>query len=265
MHTKTAPAMGPRTPIFHTSIHTGRMSAFIDTIISLGQAHQSSYTCCVNVHMMVESRTDHQLAEALEQSDLNTPDGMPIATCIQQLNHIPQERIAGMDLVPLLLAEAERRGASVYFFGDTESVLAQLVDSVQEKHPSLRIAGSYSPPFRVLSEEEENGIIDMINDAKPNIIFVALGCPKQEKWMLKHKGLIHGSMLGIGNAFRTFLGIEKRAPEWMQRFSLEWLYRFIQNPKRLWKRYFYSNSVFLFMLLSHILTSKKPHHQNTES
>lgn len=200
--------------------------------------------------MIVESRQDQALKAAVDGADLAAPDGMPLCKVLKMKDNIEQERVAGMDLVPELLHRAAQEGLKVFFYGDTDEVLDALSQKSQTDFADLQIAGRYSPPFRALSEQEDQEIVDMINDSDADIVFVALGCPKQEKWMAAHKGRVHASMLGIGNAFRTYLGYEKRAPKWMQKFALEWLYRLAQNPRRLFKRYFVSNSIFLLLLLT---------------
>jgi len=117
----------------------------------------------------------------------------------------------------------------------------------------LKVAGYYSPPFRTLSESEDAKITEKIRKAKPDLVFVSLGCPKQEKWMAEHKTKLNACLLGLGQAFRTYAGVEKRLPKWMRDLSLEWAYRLIQEPRRLWKRYLYTNSVFLFLAFKHLV------------
>ncbi|MEM6342858.1 MAG: WecB/TagA/CpsF family glycosyltransferase [Bacteroidota bacterium] len=248
-------------PFLHTRISTGSFEDFVQEVLRLGSQRQSSYTCCVNVHMVVESRRDSSLEEAVYHADLAAPDGMPLCKVLKIKDNIEQERVAGMDLVPELLKRSAEQGLKVFFYGDTDEVLEAIKQKSQAEFSGLQIAGAYSPPFRALSEREDQEVVDMINESGADILFVALGCPKQEKWMAAHKGRVHASMLGIGNALRTYLGYEKRAPQWMQKFALEWLYRLAQNPRRLWKRYFVSNSIFLLLLLKnkHISTPQKVH------
>ena len=230
-------------------ISTGSFEQMVQQIIAYGSQKESAYTCCVNVHMTVEASKDPEFRDIVNQADLATPDGMPIAKVINSKHKLRQERVAGMDLVPALFKEAEREGLSVYFYGDTDEVLNALRKKVRKDFPNLRIAGYYSPPFRTLTEQETEQIREQIRESDANLLFVALGCPKQEKWMAQQKGKIPVSMLGIGNAFRTYLGYEKRAPMIMQKMALEWLYRLIQNPRRLWKRYFITNTRFLWLLI----------------
>jgi N-acetylglucosaminyldiphosphoundecaprenol N-acetyl-beta-D-mannosaminyltransferase len=153
------------------------------------------------------------------------------------------------------LREAEARGKSIYFYGTTDDVLNKISERASKEFPNLKIAGLYSPPFRTLTKDEKRGIVNQINQAKPDLVFVALGCPKQEKWMAEHKDKIQSCMLGLGQAFHTYAGTAKRSPAWMQRMSLEWAYRLYLEPGRLWKRYFYTNSYFLILTFKYFVNS----------
>lgn len=227
---------------------------FITKILELGKAKRSSYICVANVHMCIEAHDDNNFAEVVNRADLVTPDGMPLAKGIKLLYGVDQERVAGMDLLPNLLKEAEKQQLTVYFYGGTQEMQDATEDYVRKHYPALKSGGFYSPPFRPLSVEEENQIVEQINASGAQLIFVALGCPKQEKWMASMKGRINGCMIGIGGALPVMIGQQKRAPQWMQNASLEWLYRLIQEPKRLFKRYAYTNTKFIYLLLKQKIT-----------
>ena len=141
--------------------------------------------------------------------------------------------------------EAERRGQVVFFYGSTIETLALLEKALFKAFPKLKIGGMESPPFRELTAEEDQAYVDQINAAGTAVVFVGLGCPKQEKWMAAHKGRIHAVMVGVGAAFDYHAGTIQRAPMWMQRNGLEWLHRLASEPKRLWKRYLVTNTVFV--------------------
>ena len=234
--------------IISSLISTGTFNEMVENIFELQEKQFSSYVCCANVHMVVEAYQDKAFSQMLNEADLATPDGRPLSIVMKVVNKINQERVAGMDLLPVLLAEAERRGKSVYFYGSTDDVLAKIREQIAKDFPKLRIAGTYSPPFRPLSEEEDQAVVSMINDAKSDLVFVSLGCPKQEKWIATHKGKINACMLGVGQAFLTYTGLEKRLPKWARDWSLEWAYRLYLEPKRLWRRYIIGNSIFLFFV-----------------
>ncbi|MCJ8166723.1 WecB/TagA/CpsF family glycosyltransferase [Pontibacter sp. E15-1] len=201
----------------------------------------------------MEAYQDREFNDVLNNADVATPDGNPVAKLARLFYGQRQERVAGMDLLPRLLQEAAARGKSVYFYGSTDQVLEAVATKAKQELPDLKIAGYYSPPFRKLSDDEDADITAMINAAKPDLVFVALGCPKQERWMAAHKGRVKACMLGVGQAYMTYAGLEKRLPAWARNLSLEWTYRLWQEPRRLWKRYLYTNSMFILLTLKQLL------------
>ncbi len=237
-------------------VSTGSYSSFLDRIFQLSYKKQSSYICVANVHMTIEAHWDEQFADLVNKADLLTPDGMPLAKAMKLLYGIQQDRVAGMDLLPDLLKEAEKQDLSVFFYGGTQEMLDRTKEFVATNYPLLEKHHYLSPPFRPLTEEEEQDVVTRINDSGANLVFVALGCPKQEKWMAAMKGKINACMIGIGGALPVMIGMQKRAPQWMQKMSLEWLYRLAQEPRRLFKRYFITNSLFLFLILRQFLQLK---------
>jgi N-acetylglucosaminyldiphosphoundecaprenol N-acetyl-beta-D-mannosaminyltransferase len=242
--------------IFTFPISIGSYKKFINEIFRLTEKKRSSYVCFANVHMTIEAVEDNEFSRVVKNADIVAPDGQPLSLFLRFLKKVNQERVCGMDLFPDLLREAETRGKSVYFYGTTERVLNKISEKAKRELPKLNICGLYSPPFCPLLPEEKSAIIDRINTAGPDLVFVALGCPKQEKWMAEHKGKIRGCMLGMGQAFNVYAGIVKRAPNWMQHFSLEWAFRLYLEPGRLWKRYFYTNSRFLLLTLKYFIQSR---------
>ncbi|MBO3269014.1 WecB/TagA/CpsF family glycosyltransferase [Hymenobacter defluvii] len=240
--------MLPKRLVLNSGISTGTFPEFVDTILQLGAARTSAYVCCANVHMLVEAHRDAEFRQVLADADVVTPDGSPVAGAVGWFHGKRQERVAGMDLTPALLAEAERRGQSVYFYGTTDAVLAKIRERIERELPNLRIAGMVSPPFRKLTPEEEEAHVAAINKADPDLLFVALGCPRQEKWMAAHRGRIKACMLGVGQAFLTYAGLEQRLPAWARRLWLEWAYRLWLEPRRLWRRYLITNSHFIYLI-----------------
>ncbi len=212
----------------------------------------SEYVCVVNVHMTIEAWKDKSFATVVRQSFMATPDGMPIALALRRLYSMKQERVAGMDLLPDLIREAEQRLLKMVFYGGSQVVLDAMKQKNKLLFPALQ-ALYISPPFGALSESLQAELVERVNAFQPNIVCVCLGCPKQEKWMASMRGKVNGLMIGLGGAFAVYAGAEKRAPLWMQKVSLEWLYRFAQDPVRLWKRYVLTNSLFLLLVLKHYL------------
>jgi|SRR6185369_120531 len=241
--------MLPQKRIISIDITTAPYRAFVEAIIGMGRQRLSSYTCVANAHMVVEAHNNREYAGIINSADLVTPDGMPLVIGLKLLYDTTQERVAGMDLVPDLLRAASDADLSVFLYGSTTEVLQGVISRINKEQPELKIAGFRSPPFRQLTREEETEEISMINTSGAHIVLVALGCPKQEIWMSCRKGKVQATMIGIGAAFPVYAGFQSRAPLWMQRCSLEWFYRFCQEPGRLFKRYLTTNSLFLLLLL----------------
>ncbi|PRY11219.1 N-acetylglucosaminyldiphosphoundecaprenol N-acetyl-beta-D-mannosaminyltransferase [Pontibacter ummariensis] len=235
--------------LFNSLISVGSFNEFVEHIFWLTEHKKSSYVCFANVHMLMEAYQDKEFNRILNNADVATPDGGPLSKLFKLFYGKRQERVAGMDLLPCLLREAAERGKSVFFYGSTDHVLEAVLRRAKQELPHLKVSGYFSPPFRKLTHIEDTGITNMINKANPDLVFVALGCPKQERWMAEHKGRINACMLGVGQAYLTYAGLEKRLPKWARDLSLEWTYRLWQEPGRLWKRYLITNSKFLLLLV----------------
>jgi N-acetylglucosaminyldiphosphoundecaprenol N-acetyl-beta-D-mannosaminyltransferase len=164
---------------------------------------------------------------------------------LRRLGFGRQERIDGPDLMRRCCALAATRNESVFLYGGTERTLEMLQSALREEHRGLIIAGTYSPPFRPLTEQEDDAIVEMINESGAGVVWVGLGCPKQEMWMHAHRGRVNAVMVGVGAAFEYLAGTTRRAPRWMQRAGLEWLHRLASEPRRLWRRYTVTNSYFI--------------------
>lgn len=237
-------------------ISTGSYADFVSEIVGLAQKKISSYVCVANVHMLIEAYYDKTFAAVVNGADIVTPDGMPLTKGINSLYKTYQDRVAGMDLLPDLLTAASVDNIPVYFYGGTQPMLDMASTYIAENYRNLKVAGMFSPPFRPLKQNEEDDVINAINSSNAGMVFVVLGCPKQERWMASMKGKINACMLGVGGALPVMAGMQKRAPVWMQENNLEWLYRLSQEPKRLFKRYFITNSVYMALSLKEYLTSK---------
>ena len=212
------------------------------------------YICFSNVHTVVSARHDSLLRDITNHSFLSLPDGKPLSLIARWNGLMDVGRVAGPDFLPHLISKAQ--GVRHYFYGSTPDTLARLTANLRERFPDIIIAGSHSPPFRELTTEETDNIIGQINAAKPDLIWVGLGAPKQEYWMSRHyEQLRPAILLGIGAAFEFHAGMTPRAPAWMQRLSIEWLYRLLQEPRRLWKRYLVTNSLFIYYLARQTLLS----------
>ena len=242
--------------IIGCKLSSGTYQSIKEDIIRKALSLNSSYVCVANVHMLIEAYQDKAFANIVNNADIVTPDGMPLVKSLKYIYGVNQERVAGMDLLPDLLSESEHLGIPVFFYGGTQEMLDKTREHCISRYPKLLISGLHSPPFRDLTIYEESSIIDNINNSEAKFVFVALGCPKQEKWMASMKGRINACMIGIGGALPVMIGLQARAPKWMQKYSLEWLYRLSQEPGRLWKRYFYTNTLFLFLFTKEFVKSR---------
>ena len=209
------------------------------------QSDESRIVFFANVHMIMEAYDSPEFQEMVNAADLVTPDGMPLVWILHRMGLTNQERVSGYSLTLRVLEAAAASGIPVAFLGSSSSNLANLCVNIKERFPGLRIAYAYSPPFRALSEAADNAIISEIEESGARILFVGLGCPKQERWIFTHRKQIKAVMLGVGAVFEILGGSRSRAPKWMRRNGIEWIYRFWQEPKRLWKRYFFLNPRFI--------------------
>lgn len=243
-------------PIISSVISTGSYETFIDSIVELSQTKKSSYVCVTNVHMLVEAHNSKEFAEVVNGADIATPDGFPVARGLGWLHKTFQPRVAGMDLITSLFERSEKDSLKIFLYGSSEEVLKRIKQKTQIEYPNLNIVGSISPPFRFLENKEKTLIVDEINEHNPDFVFVALGCPKQERWMAEHKDLVNSCMIGLGGAFPVYAGTVTRAPEWVQRHGLEWLFRLYKEPKRLWRRYSYTNTKFIMLFTAQLIRKR---------
>ncbi len=220
-------------------------SLFLDNLEKL----RGEYVCISNVHTTVMASEDEQYRRVQNEAVMALPDGKPLVLACRKKGFKNAKRIAGPDLMPGILNTSQKYGYTHYFYGSTEETLELLKKKLLKKYPDIKIAGMYAPPFRPLTEMEDEVIIKQINDTAPDFIWVGLGAPKQENWMNSHKGKLNGVMLGVGAAFDFHAGTVKRAPRWMQEWCLEWLYRLWQDPRRLFKRYLETNTKFIWRIL----------------
>jgi N-acetylglucosaminyldiphosphoundecaprenol N-acetyl-beta-D-mannosaminyltransferase len=225
-------------------------------IVKWAAKRESRYVCICNAHSVVTTTIDPKFKMVINGADLSTPDGAPVAWTLRYFGYARQERINGPDLMWQYLSKAEKLGQGVFFYGSTEDTLGKLRRVLAAHFPNLRICGYYAPPFYALTTREDEEEIEMINRSGANVVFVGLGCPKQEKWMAAHCGRVHALMIGVGAAFDYHAGTIKRAPLWFQRNGLEWLYRLCSEPRRLFKRYLVTNTLFIVGIVKQILLDK---------
>jgi N-acetylglucosaminyldiphosphoundecaprenol N-acetyl-beta-D-mannosaminyltransferase len=221
------------------------------------EQRDSRYVCLCNVHSVVTARREPRFASVINAADLAAPDGAPVAWRLRSLGCRGQQRIAGPDLMWRCCELAAERGLSVFLLGGTQDILGRLTARLRDAFPELRIAGSCAPPYRRLAPQEDARIVHAIERSGAHLVFVALGCPNQEIWMAAHRGRLRGVMVGIGAAFDFHAGMIPRAPSWMQAAGLEWLHRLCHEPRRLWRRYLVTNTLFCLFVLSELWGSRR--------
>jgi len=228
-----------------------------EKILGMAQNGQQGYVCISNVHMVMEGDNDPVIQRVVNGADLVTPDGVPLVWALKLLGIRAAERVYGSTLMLRVCKEASGKRIPIGLYGATEDTLMKLQLALKSNYPLLNISYSHSPPFRSLTREEDDFIINDINEKKPKILFVAIGCPKQEYWIAKHKNRIPAVMLGVGAAFDFIAGVKPQAPALMQKLGLEWLFRLISEPSRLWRRYLVNNPKFMIKFLLQIIGLKK--------
>lgn len=241
--------LGNYCSILNTNINVTNMEETLSYIFDNLNELSGDYICVSNVHTTVMSFRDEEYRTIQNSAAMALPDGKPLSMVSKMRGYYQAERVPGPDLMPEILKHSLKEGQRHFFYGSSEETLEKLRDVLESTYPGVKIAGMYAPPFRPLTEQEDKEIIEMINKSHPDFIWVALGAPKQEQWMYQHKGKVEGLMLGVGAAFDFIAGTVKRAPQWMQDFCLEWLFRISQDPKRLLKRYVTTNFSFVYHVL----------------
>lgn len=243
----------PARKILGTRVHLTSYGDACERILAAIRAEQFGYVAIANVHMVMTGYFNKTFQHIINQALLTTPDGMPLVKGLQWLGLPSATRVYGPDLTLHCCAMAAREKIPVYFYGSRPATLASLNTNLTAQFPALRIVGMEAPPFRPLTVPEEQLALQKICQSGAQIVFVGLGCPKQEQWMHKYADQLPAILLGVGAAFDFHAGTVAQAPRWMMKLSLEWLYRLIQEPRRLWKRYVVNNSAFIVLFALQLL------------
>jgi N-acetylglucosaminyldiphosphoundecaprenol N-acetyl-beta-D-mannosaminyltransferase len=234
----TAAAGAPRANILGVGISVIDMTDALERSDALIRSGAKGYICVTDVHGVIEAQADKTFRSILNQSFLTTPDGMPLVWVSRLQGHRRTRRVYGPDYLMAMCGASLHRGYRHFFFGGAPGVAPRLASALTRKFPGLQVVGTYTPPFRPLSRDEENELEQMVREARPDIFWVGLGSPKQERFMAQYCHRLDAKlMVGIGAAFDIHSGAVKEAPRWLQTMGLQWLHRLIQEPKRLWKRY----------------------------
>jgi N-acetylglucosaminyldiphosphoundecaprenol N-acetyl-beta-D-mannosaminyltransferase len=244
----------PRVNVLGIGISAITMRQALDQVATWIKRGAREYVCVCNVYTVMECQRHSAVRSAVNSAGLATPDGMPLVWLSRRKSHTNVSRVYGPDLMLALCAMSVERSYSHYFYGGAQGVPELLAERLQQRFPGLRVAGAYSPPFRALSAEEDAHLVAQLNQAAPDIIWVGLGTPKQDLWMAAHRSQLNAPVLiAVGAAFDFHAGRIPQAPKWMQGAGLEWLYRLIQEPKRLWHRYLVGNPLFVMLVLAQSL------------
>lgn len=232
--------------ILGTNINVTNMEDTIAYITENLEALKGDYICVSNVHTTVMSYRDKAYRKVQNSGAMALPDGQPLSIVSRKRGFSEARRVPGPDLMPAILDLSQKTGYRHYFYGSTEATLEALRAALLRRYPKLQIAGMYSPPFRELTKDEDEEIVRKINESGADFVWVALGAPKQEWWMYEHRSRIGALMLGVGAAFDFTAGTTKRAPMWMQKLCLEWVFRILRDPKRMLPRYLNTNFAFVY-------------------
>jgi N-acetylglucosaminyldiphosphoundecaprenol N-acetyl-beta-D-mannosaminyltransferase len=231
----------------------------MDVMDSMIERREAGFVCATPVHAVMVAQDDPEMFDALRRSTMNVPDGMPVVWAANMLGEDLPDRVYGPELMLRYNERCAERGHRVWLYGGRDQgSLVQLALSMRRRHQGIQIVGGYSPPFRSLSEAEEDSLVEQINSSRPDVLWVGIGVPKQEKWMARMaERLDVPVMCGVGAAFDFHAGRISQAPRWMQERGLEWTYRIAQEPRRLLPRYLYFNPKFLASFTRQLLRERR--------
>lgn len=253
-----APAPPARVNVLGVGVSAITMAQAISTVDGWIAERVRHYVCITGVHGVMECYRDAALRAIHNAAGLVTPDGMPLVFLSRLRGHHHVERVYGPDLMAALCQHSVTRGHRHYLYGGHPDVNRHLAERLARRFPGLQLVGAYAPPFRPLDAEEDAQVVRTINAARPDIIWVGLSTPKQERWMAAHRDRLDAPvMIGVGAAFDFLAGAKRQAPRWVQRSGFEWLFRLATEPRRLWRRYLTNNPLFVGLVLAQLLGLKR--------
>lgn len=235
--------------VFGVDVSITNYDEATEAIVAAARARQSAIVSCHAVHALITASDDPMLRRQVNTFEMITPDGQPVRWALNRLYGAGlTERVYGPELTLRVCRRAAEERIPIYLYGGTERVLELLRANLTAKFPGLRIVGAESPPFRALTPQEDRDVVRRVRDSGARLVFIGLGAPKQDVFAYEHRAEFEAVQLCVGAAFDFHAGIKPMAPAWMQRHGLEWLYRLVQEPKRLWRRYMVTNAAFLAKL-----------------
>jgi N-acetylglucosaminyldiphosphoundecaprenol N-acetyl-beta-D-mannosaminyltransferase len=236
-----------RVPVLSLQVDLCDYDDSIGRIERLTRSGSGGYVCVANVHVAIEAEDDAVYAALVNAADLVLPDGTPLVWMQRWQGNADAKQVRGPSLMPMLMKHAEANGLKVGFFGGRPEVLERMIERASSEYPGLKIAYGYSPPFRLLSDDEDAAIVRDIEAAGVQILFVGLGCPKQERWMASHRDGLSAVAIGVGAAYDLYAGNIREAPQVVSKLGLEWVFRLLQEPRRLFSRYLLVNPRFVLL------------------
>jgi N-acetylglucosaminyldiphosphoundecaprenol N-acetyl-beta-D-mannosaminyltransferase len=239
--------MNERCTVIKMDVDVTNLDAALQQVETLAISKQGAYVCVSNVHMCIETLDSNEFEQVVNNADLVIPDGKPLSWAQKFLGHKAAQQVRGQDIMDAICAASGKKNFNIGFYGGSSDELLNAVQKALIKsYPDIQITYAFSPPFRPLTAEEDTQVVEGINNANVNVLFVGIGCPKQERWMAEHKDKLHCVMLGVGAAYDFIAGSKKHAPRWIQKMGMEWLFRLCSEPKRLWRRYLSTNPRFIW-------------------
>jgi len=249
----------PRANVLGIGVSACNLPEATNLILEAIRRGEHGYITVTGVHGVMEAQRDPELRRIFNSAWMVTPDGMPMTWVGRLQGHKQMDRVYGPDLMLEIFRASQDGSVRHFFYGGVEGVAQQLERALTDRFPGAVVCGTYTPPFRPLNKEEEAALADMVRTAKPHIIWIGLSTPKQDRFMADHLGRLEANfMIGVGAAFDMHSGRMKQAPYWMQRNGLEWLFRLLQEPKRLWRRYVLNNPVFILKTIAQFLGVYRP-------
>lgn len=243
--------------LFGVGISATTYDEAVNILIDAAKCKLSAIIAHAPVHLLVFAIRNSDYGAKINKFDIVAPDGQPVRWSLRLLQHINlPDRVYGPEMMLRLCQKAAEEGVGIYLYGSQPAVIKKLNANLKSRFPALRIVGYEAPPFRPLTQEEDTQVIARINRSGASIVFLGLGCPLQEDFAYAHRDTINALQVCVGAAFDYHAGMKRMAPHWMQRSGLEWLFRLASEPRRLWRRYFYTNSLFLWFLCKALIISR---------
>lgn len=250
-----APAVVTRS-VLGMTVHATSYADATARICGWAERREARYVCVSSVNNVMIAHDDPSFMRVMNEADLVTPDGVPLVWALRLLGVRDASRVYGPDLTLHLLAEAERRNIPIGLYGGTPSTLETLLATLRRRFPGLRVPYAYSPPFRPLDDDETDSVRREIVESGAGILLVGIGCPAQERWMAAQVGALSMPLVGVGAAFDFIAGVKRQAPSWLQKMGLEWLFRLLSEPRRLWRRYLFNNPRFALFFGRQLLVER---------